>query len=397
MYDPRFPYKDELNFPVIGLESEFRVWVDEREVAPEDVWRTPAGFIARPLLKRTSKSSQLPTGGAVYFDGGVLEVATPPIEIAPLCTARAVRNLWEQIAFVRAELDAWEQRSGRRVRLQAFSCHVNISFELTREERGRERTIQKLALLLSQVLPPAVIVAGANRRSTAIGVRPRRDRIEITLDFTPDPALMGAAVALIAGAVRAVIAWPSYRVGAAEEHGVPVLAGITPRQHASRKGWAVRAANFPQNPFTCDVDAAVWRTTSGRTTSLRRIALATATVFRDAIGTLADPFSEELLFAVLRGDAPSLLDLDDRPSAYDDVGRETRWPPWPSPLSRSLYEEVFLDLASGQPIDAGGELLTPLAVRGWYHALLRTPDGKERLLSIDQLLECTRTLARLAQ
>src|ERR1051326_8165646 len=305
MYDPRFPYTVDLAMPVIGLESEFRVFVDEREIAPEDVWRTPAGFIERPLLKRTTKSSQLPTGGAVYFDGGVLEVVTPVIEIAPKCTARAVRSLWEQIGFVRDELDRWEARSGRRVRLQAFSCHVNISLELA--------------------LPAPIIVVGANRRSTAIGVRPRRDRIEITLDFTPDPGLMAATVAMIVGIVREVITWRSYRVGVLEEHGVPILAGVTPAPHASRKGWAVRAQNFPRNPFASDIDAAQWRTTTGRAMSLRRIALATASAFRDSIRTLADPFSYRLLFSVLRGETPSLLDLDDRPAAYDDVGRVTRW------------------------------------------------------------------------
>ena len=186
-HDPRFPYRNELEMPVIGLESEFKVFIDETEVTPEEIWRTPSAFIDRPLLRRTSKSSQLPTGGAVYFDGGVIEVVTPVIEIAPQCTARVVRSLWEQIAFVRDQLDLWEERTGQRVRLQAFSCHFNISFELARGERSRNRTIQKLALLLAHLLPVPVLVTGANRGSTGIGVRPRRDRIEITFDFTPDP------------------------------------------------------------------------------------------------------------------------------------------------------------------------------------------------------------------
>src|ERR1043166_2318188 len=203
----RFPYRNELMLPVIGLEAELKPFVDGEEVEPEAIWRTPAAFIERPLLKRTTKSSQLPTGGAVYFDGGVLEVVTPVIEIAPQCTARAVRSLWEQIGFVRDELDKWERRANRRVRLQAFSCHVNISFELGRERRGAERTIQKLALLRALVLPAPIIAAGANRRSTAVGVRPRRDRIEITLDFTPDPGLMAAATALIVGVTPATIGW----------------------------------------------------------------------------------------------------------------------------------------------------------------------------------------------
>jgi hypothetical protein len=445
MHDPRFPYTTELALPVIGLESEFRVYVDERERTPEDVWRTPAGFIERPLLKRTNKSSQLPTGGAVYFDGGVLEVVTPVIEVAPQCTARVVRSLWEQIGFVRDELDGWERRTNRRVRLQAFSCHVNISFELPRGQRSAERTIQKLALLLSLVLPAPIIVVGANRRSTAIGVRPRRDRIEITLDFTPDPGLMSAAVALIVGVVREVIGWPSYRIGAAEAHGVPILGGVTPAPHASRKGWAVRAENFPRNPFTGDPDAAEWLTTNGRMMPLRRVALATASAFRDSIRALADPFSYRLLFSVLRGETPSLIDLDDRPAAYDDVGRETRWgsvlpelrnfaalmhdeeapelprrrsadvdeklaPPWsgeqsdrrraarperdrrtqsasPSQrLTRSAYEKVFLNLGSGKRLKIGDEVLTPVKVKGWYHSIFRAADGEERMLSIDQLL-----------
>src|SRR5579859_2724887 len=129
-YDARFPFTAELEMPVIGLESEFKVFIDGKEVVPEEIWRTPSGLVDRPLLKRTNKSLQLPTGGALYFDGGVVEVVTPVIEIAPQCTARVVRSLWEQIGFLRDQLDAWEKRTKRHVRLQAFSCHFNISFEL---------------------------------------------------------------------------------------------------------------------------------------------------------------------------------------------------------------------------------------------------------------------------
>ena len=50
------------------------------------------------MLRRERSSLQMPTGGAVYFDRGVIEVVTPVIELAPGCTARVVRNLWEQIA-----------------------------------------------------------------------------------------------------------------------------------------------------------------------------------------------------------------------------------------------------------------------------------------------------------
>ena len=130
IHDPPFPYRNELENPVIGMEAEFKVFLDGEETTPEAVWRTPAAFVKPPFLRRTSKSLQLPTGGALYFDGGVIEVVTPVIEIAPQCTARVVRSVWEQIAFVRDQLDEWQRRTNRKARLQAFSCHFNISFEL---------------------------------------------------------------------------------------------------------------------------------------------------------------------------------------------------------------------------------------------------------------------------
>ncbi|MEA2339090.1 MAG: hypothetical protein QOE82_3097 [Thermoanaerobaculia bacterium] len=447
-YDERFPYTSELEMPVIGLEAEFKVFVDDQERTPEEVWRTPAAFIDRPLVRRTNKSLQLPTGGALYFDGGVLEVVTPVIEIAPQCTARVVRSLWEQIGFVRDQLDKWEAQNGKRVRLQAFSCHVNISFELAREERSRDRTVQKLAMLLIHLLPIPIIVSGANRQSTGVGVRPRRERIELTLDFTPDPGLMAASVALIVGIVREAITWPSYRVDVLREHGIPALIGVKPGKHPTRNGWVTRDFHFPRNPFTADIDEVSWPTSEGEMMSLREIAYETVMVFRDAIRRVSDPFSYRLLLSVMRGETPSLLDLDERPAAYDDVGRSTRWgsvlpelenfaalmhdddaatgtprrrsadvdeklaPPWsgekperrgrsrrsierraspplvPSQrLTRSTYEKVFLKLGEGRPLRIGGELLTPVKVTGWYHSVFRDVKGDERLLSIDQLLK----------
>lgn len=382
----RFPYRSELELPVTGLEAEFKVFIDDVETAPEKIWRTPAGFVDRPLLKRTTKSMQLPTGGALYFDGGVLEVVTPVIEIAPQCTARVVRSLWEQIDFVREQLDAWELREGRRARLQGFSCHVNISFELLREERGRDRTIQKLALLLAHLLPGPLIVTSANRRSTGIGVRPRRDRIEITLDFTPDPALMAANAALVVGVVRDVISWPSYRLDELKRRKIPSVAGVSPGKHASRKGWLTKDFHFARNPFKTDPNSRVWKTTDGSTMSLREVAHSVARHFAESIRRYSDPLSYHFLFSVLRGETPSLLDLPDRPRAYDDVGRLVRWTE-ERRLTRSAYERVFLKLGTGAQLKIGDEILTPVKVKGWYHSIFRTPSGEERMLSIDQLLK----------
>src|ERR1700754_3600224 len=155
----------------IGLEAEFSVVLDGQPAKPEDVFVSPTRIIRGKMMHRTGRSYHLPTGGAVYFDTGVIEVATPVIEIAPGCAARAGRSLWESILYVRGELDAWEARTGREVRLIGFSTHYNISFELPPRLQGRSRTVGKLALLLSYILPVPVMLLAATRRSTGIGVR----------------------------------------------------------------------------------------------------------------------------------------------------------------------------------------------------------------------------------
>src|SRR5690606_1445403 len=131
-------------------------------------------------MHRVGTSYHLNTGGAVYFDTGVIEVATPVIELARGCAARAGRSLWEGILEVREALDVWERASRREARLIGFSTHYNISFDLPPRHTRNGRSIEKLALLLAYILPPPVMILAANRRSSGIGVRPRGDRIEVT-------------------------------------------------------------------------------------------------------------------------------------------------------------------------------------------------------------------------
>lgn len=314
-----------LAMPVIGMESEFNVWLDEEEINPEPYWKHPSAFIDRPLLKREKSSLQLPTGGAVYFDRGVIEVVTPVIELAPSSTARMVRNLWEQIGFIREQLTNWGKENGHTVRLKAYSSHYNISYEIPRSQQSAKRNIKALALLLAYILPPPVMLAGANRRSTGVGVRPRGNRIEITVDFTPDPGLMIATATLIVGIVREVMWWPSYDLSLLETLPIPIIAGVTPGKHTTRKGWLTKDFHYPQSPYTADVNEPLWTTQFGDKRSLRQIAWDVAWFFRKSIRRFSDPFSFRLLFAILDGRAPSMLELVDRPSAYEDVGRLCRW------------------------------------------------------------------------
>jgi hypothetical protein len=311
--------------PVIGMEAEFNVWLDEVEINPEPYWKHPSAFIDQPLLKREKTSLQLPTGGAVYFDRGVIEVVTPVIELAPACTARMVRNLWEQIGFVRDQLTNWGKKTGHTVRLKAYSSHYNISYEIPKSQQNRQRNEKLLALLLAYLLPVPVMLVASNRRSTGVGVRPRGSRIEITVDFTPDPGLMIATATMVVGIVREVMTWPSYELSMLEKLGIPVIKGVVPGKHTTRKGWLTKDFHYPQSPYTSDVNAPLWTTQFGEKKSLREIAQETAWFFRKSIRKFSDPFSFRLLFAVLEGRAPSLLELIDRPSAYEDVGRLCRW------------------------------------------------------------------------
>src|SRR5689334_4391265 len=266
--------------PVMGMESEFNVWLDEVEIDPKKYWQHPSAFIDRTLLPREKSSLQLPTGGAVYFDRGVIEVVTPVIELAPHATARMVRNLWEQIGFVRDQLTKWGHESGHTVRLKAYSSHYNISYEIPKWQQSKKRNEKLLALLLTHILPVPVMIVASNRRSTGVGVRPRGGRIEVTVDFTPDPGLMIATATLIVGIVREVMTWPTYDLSILERMPVPVVAGVVPGKHTTRKGWLTKDFHYPQSPYTSDINERLWTDQFGEKMSLREMGRRVAWHFR---------------------------------------------------------------------------------------------------------------------
>jgi hypothetical protein len=378
-----------LALAAMGMEAEFSVTLDGQPVRPEDVFGSPRAFVRGNLMHRQGTSYHLPTGGAVYFDTGVIEVATPVIEIERGAAARTGRSLWESILYIREQLDDWEARSGKEIRLTGFSTHYNVSFELPLEEQGRSRTVKKLALLLSYILPPPVMLLATNRRSTGVGVRPRGDRIEITADFTPSASLMIATATLIVGIVREVMTWPTFELEMLERMGIPVIEGYRPMKHTSRKGWLARNDCYPRSPFEADIDETTWRTTDGRELSLRSVAGLIVKHFWHPIRRISDPWTFRLIGSVMRGRAPSLLDLDDRPPEYEDVGRLCTWDNlFPeSELSRSRYERVLIRAISGQKLWMHGRRYTPTGMRGWSAVVFRADDDHSRhVFSIDYLL-----------
>lgn len=373
---------DTLVRPVAGLEAEFTILVDDRPVSPEALFGDPRGFIQTPLMHRIGTSYHLPNGAAAYFDTGVIEVATPAMEIARGCAVRLGRSLWEAIAFVRTNLDAWERRTGRRVRLQGFSAHYNVS-----APGADARRLDRLARLLTDVVPAPVMLLAANRRSTGVGIRPRRERLEVTADFTPDSSLMIAAASAVIGIVRGVLTWESVTPARVARE-VPVIKGFSPMRHTSRRGWLARHDRYPSNPFTCDVDAPVWATTAGML-SLREIARRIVHRFRRPIARTADPLSLRLISSIVDRGGPTLLGLPDRPPAYEDVGRLSVWTSGAAAdrLPRSLYERALMNAVAGRPLVLGGERLMPVGVRGWSRVVFRREEDDERVvLPIDMLV-----------
>jgi hypothetical protein len=372
--------------PCIGLEAEFSLYINDRKRLPEHVFRNPRHVVREPMIPRTGRSWHLPSGGALYFDTGVIEVATPIIEIGRDCCVRAGRSLWEQIAFVREELNAWEDARNLSVRLEGFSAHYNISVEGAC--RAGQRDMHRLALLLTHVLHAPVMLLAANRLSTGVGVRPREDRVEVTVDFTPDPDLMIATASLIAGVILSICDWPDHDLGALSRRKIPVIAGFKPRAHTSRKGYLARFDCFPRNPYTTDPNRKEWLLEDGRQLSLREIALEIARPFRRAIRRVTDRHAADHLFAVLEGRARSLLDFPERPPRYEDVGRVIDWTRRTHrALPRSRYEKVIHRVITHRPIRVGTSTYRPERMLGWYEIAFRnTRTGHRRVFTLDDLV-----------
>jgi hypothetical protein len=386
-----------LRLPAIGLESEFSLVVDGQPARPEDIFGDPRAFIRGSLIHRTGTSYQLPSGAAIYFDTGVIEVATPLVELERGSVARAGRSLWESICFIRGELDEWDRKNGHVTRLVGFSTHYNISIEGSRGSRAQ--SLDALSRLLTYVLPPPVMLLALNCRSTGVGVRPRGDRVEVTADFTPSSTLMIAAGSLITGIVREVITWPSFRLDTLAQRAVPGIVGFRPIPHTSRKGWLARIDCYPENPITTDIDARVWPLTRDRSTraSLREIATGIFTAFRRPIARVADPLSLRLIHAVLSGRTASLLELPDRPREYEDVGRLCGWQPFypDALLERSRFERVVMHALAGETLRFGGVNYTPTGMQGWSRVVFRRDDdGQQITLSLEDLLGHLQTWGR---
>ena len=378
---------DRLMQPVAGVEAEFTLLVNDRPARPEQVFGDPRGFIDIPLVHRTGRSFHLPNGSAIYFDTGVIEIASPVMTLERGCFGRLARSMEVSIACVRDQLDQWERRTGHRARLQGFSAHYNVSVSNGAATGEPSQRVRDLSWVLTHVLPAPVMLLGTNRRSTGVGVRPRPRRIEVTADFPPDPAHLAATGTVVGGIVSAVNEWPDPSVDSLAARRIPVIKRFRPIKHTSRRGWLARAECYPHDPFACEPNDPIWETTRGRL-SLRHIALAVFEAFRPSIRCLADPFSYRVARRILSGRSKSWLDEPDRPITYDDVGRGMLMPEELGRLGLDRYERVMLNAIESRPLRLGDDSWTPIGVRGWSLVVFRREsDGARTVLPLDTLVE----------
>ncbi|MDQ3438807.1 MAG: hypothetical protein M3478_00490, partial [Planctomycetota bacterium] len=91
---------DRLMRPAAGVEAEFSLFIDDQPVKPEHLFGDPRGFVTVPLMHRTGRSFHLPNGAAIYFDTGVIEIASPAMELERGCFGRLARSMETSISFV---------------------------------------------------------------------------------------------------------------------------------------------------------------------------------------------------------------------------------------------------------------------------------------------------------
>ena len=111
--------------------------------------------------------------------------------------------------------------------------------------------------------------------------------------------------------------------------------------------------------------------------------------FWRSIRSLSDPFTFRMTASVMRGRAPSILELPDRPPEYDDVGRLCDWDDLfpPNELRRSRYERVLTQAIAGHRLRVMGSWFTPVAMCGWSKGVFRKDGERGRhFFSIDYLL-----------
>jgi hypothetical protein len=202
---------------LVGLEHEYSLFEDERQVAFADILR------ARPpgpahLNPDDPNAFWLGGGFQVTADGREAELATPPLALGPAFTERLARRADAGATL----LDAVLPRSVRRV---GYSTHLSISTPAV--------VADEVAWLFVGRFAPGLMLLMDRAWSPGLLIRPRPGRTELCAEFARGKTLRAAA-AFAAGSVQACIA-----AATGEPTQVPLPPEISARIEpaVARYGW----------------------------------------------------------------------------------------------------------------------------------------------------------------
>ena len=163
----------------IGLEAEFSVVVDGQTAKPEHVFGSPTTHRARP-----DDASHRPILPSANGRRDLLRHRRDRDRHAVDRDRARLRRSRRSLTLGKHSLSAPRARrvgSASRVGPCNWSGSARTTTSRSRSrahERGAERSVGKLAKLLTHIVPIPMMLLAANRRSTGIGVRPRGDRVE---------------------------------------------------------------------------------------------------------------------------------------------------------------------------------------------------------------------------
>jgi hypothetical protein len=372
--------------PVLGIEVEFQVFCDGNLCTPEALFGTAGTLFPIQQVPWTGKPVGLPHGGVVYFDRGVIEVVTPPIELSKTAARDAVQCLWQQINWVRRHLDNWQKNANRIVQLRGFSAHYNVSFDT--RLRNECRSLERLSYLLVHILPFAAIPIATNDRSTGVGVRPRRNRIEITIDFTPDSERTIAVAGVIVGVARAVMNWKRYSVSQAVQNRLPLIRPFRPMKHTSRSGWLAHSSSYDKNPFNATTFGRSWKTQNAKRRSGPSVSRSIVKIFWPSISLFLDRRARWVLRKILNMSAAFVRGYRNCDNYYDvratDASQAAKW-------SDGTYASLLAKFYQGRKIRVRKAVLRPVRVLGWFVVEFRDIcTAKRHVMTLDEILSNTK-------
>lgn len=166
---------------LIGVEREYSVLDGDRSVDARTIW--PSLPVPGAALDPGDPNSRRgPTGATITTDGPHAEIATPPVDLRPGCTAEVLAHAAAAGAHLLGQLH------GRN--LIGYSTHINVEVD--------DRIVVRVARLIARRLALPIMLGLDRADSPGLLIRPRPGRLEVGGEFAAGDQLRAATVITIA-------------------------------------------------------------------------------------------------------------------------------------------------------------------------------------------------------